>query len=249
MAAIPALLFAAVDALFTRRDVRTIAKEARVELPDLKRVCREAYQKSWQGRYALALTDPHFRPDLFAILNHLARMEKLIEELMAQYQYARQTCDYLRSLERIDPHLIIKADSLAFRMHQSASRALRDMQKLEIRLEKAESNPPQNPTTPVAKTPVSHMASGGRERPETAPPDNPDRASAPTASAEGAASPAANPQPPVPDSPPTQDEFSSILVKHRHRIKDTPAKDRPALIARLIQQERVIPEQTEARAA
>lgn len=237
MVAIPALILAAVDYLLSRRDSRQVAKDFDVSENDLAATYHRAQAHSWPVKLAAALNDPLHRPDTLLIKRHLAHFEQQYGELLVQYQYAMQTCEKIRTMKQVDPSLLLKADSLAFRIHQASTRILRDIQKAELRLEKAEKSPPPATDVDDAAPPSSRQPEAPREDARNIDPK-------PTGSLQDTATNSSQQQnaesgvAQEASSMPSEEEFKSVIFKHRHRIKDAKPSDRPALIAKLIQQER-----------
>jgi hypothetical protein len=224
-------LFAALsELLVSGKSSAEVAADFQIDLDELTRAAKIARGNLWKGHLARALQSPDQRPELLTHFSTLAGLEHHYGLLMAQWQRAEETCRQVRALKDPDIVLQMKADAFSFRIEQAAARIFRDIQKAEAQLQKiiatpylsfvaekdeslhSKKNPPQTQPAPQVIHPPANPVSASQKHWASA-------------------------LPPVAAEPPVQPQ-NELLQKHRQRIKNTPAKDRPALIARLMEQGR-----------
>lgn len=222
MSLIAPLFMAIAEFFISRRPAKGIAEQNGVDLQSLNAALPKFVDHTWQGKLAAALANPTQRPDLIPLYVHLARLEQHHADLVAQLDRAQDLTNKIRSQEAINLENLVKAEAFTFKIHTAIGRLLKDIERAEIRLEKAQKPAPEQ-----------KPASGGRKSPEFSVAMT-DPVSKIT---ETPLQPPANPDPQATTVPPPDPFLNAILAQHRHRIKNTPANDRPALIARLLEQE------------
>lgn len=174
------------------------------------------------------------RPDILSIRIHLARLEQHYAVLELQRARAEGRCNRVAEHpDGVNEADLFRAELFANRIESQVHRALKELRKTQLELKKALAA--ESEITSTASLKVTDMA---RNSPELA---------AETSPVLPHESPTPSPtkveltihNDPRPDlSPYTPDEFKIITARHRNRILSTPAENRPAFIARLIEEHR-----------
>jgi hypothetical protein len=214
------LLAAVAESIITKRPMAPVAKHFGVEPAELHKALFDFNPFTFRGQLEIALASPHDRPDLLSTKTHLARLEEHYANLIEQFDRAESRCRFIMNKkEGYNDNELMKAEIHSNKIHKQIMSLLKDLRKTELDLKKAEK-------------PAAESASGGRKSSEK-------ESTTSTVAIPSSPSPAPDTQPPTPTATiPTPEEFQRIILKYRHQIKDASAKDRPALIARLIEQHR-----------
>jgi hypothetical protein len=239
----PLLLAAAAcaDWIVTFRPLKVIAKMFDIELEKLQEGLTEIHPFSFRGKLESALATPENRPDLIVHKTHLARLEHQLALLARQFDRAEFGIEDLkRRASGFEPQEMLKAEQFANRIHQQTVRLLKEIQKTQLLLEKLASEPPQEATKLPNKLPANSPAAGNQTQPENSSQEARETELAPSQNQTPLAA-----EPPTSQRP-TEEEFLRCIVRNRDRIRNTPAKDRPALMVRLIEEHRT---KTSTRAA
>jgi hypothetical protein len=240
MPAFLAFCSALVELMVSCRSPQAVAQECKIPLDQLAKGLQSIQPHYWSGKLAHALATPNYRLDLIAQLLELARLEEGYADLMQQLRNAKEIFENYNAKTSCLLPTLAKANNDAFRIRQAANRTIRDIQKARLAFEKAEKLPPsvdsdsQAASEPTAvaprpqhdakmqsQSPPQDQVQSLQQEQESSPPTIPN-----------AAEPVTN------THSPAEEDFKALLFKHRERIKNTPAKDRPSLISRLIEQDR-----------
>jgi hypothetical protein len=229
---------------------QALAAEHGVKLPDLSVALPGIHHHSWHGKLAAALADPDFPPDLVTKLIHLARLERCHSDLLEQHTRAEDLRHRISAQpEVINLEQFKKAEAFTFKVKEAIARILRDLQKAQNQYEKAlnaKSKDSESAKTiagkpRMAQNPVQTPASASnlKESLTKEAVSETDLDAQSVACLPPSPAPTAPPVPAQPIADPGSDqEFQACLIRNRHLIKNTPAKDRPALIAKLREREK-----------
>lgn len=221
------LLAAMTESVIVKRPTAAIARHFRVEAPGLHAALLEISAISYRGQLETALARPDERPDLMPTRIHLARLEEHYAILMRQFDRADLRCHDIEHQEGgYHDAELQKAELLANRIHQQIQRNLKEMRKAELELQKLLASPPESANTV--------LASRRQKSPESEP--TPTEKPSMDVTAKTDAQPTGSHEQAI--TVPAPEEFKNIILRHRDRIKNTRAEDRPALIARLINEHR-----------
>lgn len=242
------LLMALAEFFISRRPAKAIAEQSGVDLQSLSAELPKLMNHTWRGKLAAALSNPAERPDLIPLYIHLARLEEQHAFLVAQLDRAQDLASKIRSQEIINLDSVIKAEAFTFKVQTAIGRLLKDIERAEIRLEKAQKPAAEKQMASGGRksTEFPTSASEGRESPEDNSPSNSHNNPAAPTNTEISPVLAASHQPSATNTSPPDPLLTAVLARHRQRIKTTQPKDRPALIARLLEQERTKPEKQAA---
>lgn len=175
------------------------------------------------------------RPDILSTRKHLARLEEHYAVLELQRARAEGRCNRVaQHPDGLNEAELLRAELFANRIESQIHRALKELRKTELDLKKALAAESELPTTTASPT-VSHMDQNLSEI----------AVDANVASSNESATRSIVKieqivhDHPLPESSSyTPDEFRIITARHRLRILSTPAENRPAFIARLIEEHR-----------
>lgn len=248
--AFPLLLAAACAEWFvTFRPFQVIAKLFDLEADKVQEALARTRSFSFRGKLESALAAPEQRPDLLVHQTHLARLEHQLALLAQQFERAEHGVEELkRRPSGYLPKEMLQAEQFANRLHQQTVRLLKEIQKTQILLEKCASQPPPSAhlKTIASNSNVAVEAAADPSRsPESESPEIDQHTSAVSKETQSSIDPESMSEP-SPPHPPSEEEFLQCLVENRDRLKATPAKQRPALIQRLIEEHR---EKAKKRAA
>jgi uncharacterized phage infection (PIP) family protein YhgE len=265
MAAITHLIaafYAVVEVLISGRSRQEVLQQLGVEPADFAAASRIAEGYTWRGQFTAALIDQSRggTPQIVSQLRQLAALEHHYDILMFQFQRAEKMCTQIRQAQH-EIREATKADKDSFRIAQAAARILRDIAKAEIRLEKTLAAKEEQISTiaksrqkfeiappPVVSQPESSESQSSESKNsesqftesnaiESAASDVQDISLQPTEPFETEERAAVEESPPLPAEPMSK-EHAAILERHRQRIKNALPKDRPGLIAKILDLEK-----------